>query len=49
MLFFKVSYNVLAHGAVADLEANNCHPELIPNRINTLDLTTSYAIEPKAC
>jgi len=41
--------NVLAPGAVADLEARTCQPAQMPNRGTALDLTTSPAIEPNAC
>jgi hypothetical protein len=46
---FTLAYNVLALGAVADFEAQNCQYTTKVDARQNVQLTTSPAIEPNAC
>jgi len=46
---FRVAYNGLAVGAVADLDEQTCQPAQMPKRSTVFDLTTKPAIALNAC
>ena len=48
-MFYKVTYNVFALGAVADFGAKTCIVTIKADAMHNVELTTKPAIEPNAC